>query len=62
MMERYKNFGHDSGVVAYEIKDDSISVEFRDGCVYLYTYESAGNANIEHMNVGAGLKLTICAG
>ena len=48
-MERYKNLGGDSGVVAYEIGDDSIKVQFHDGSLYLYNYRSAGSNNIEHM-------------
>jgi len=48
-MERYKNLGGSSGVVAYEIAADSIRVQFSDGSVYLYTYASAGTSNIEHM-------------
>lgn len=48
-MERYRNLGGDSGVVAYELGNTSIKVQFRDGSVYLYTYESAGVSNIEHM-------------
>jgi len=48
-MEIYKNLGGDSGVRAYEIGTDSIKVQFSDGSVYLYTYQSAGANNIEHM-------------
>ena len=48
-MERYKNLGGNSGVLAYEIGDDSITVQFSTGAVYLYTYRSAGSANIEKM-------------
>ena len=48
-MERYKNLGGDSGVVAYEIGDDSIKVGFSDESLYLYTYGSAGQHNIEKM-------------
>lgn len=48
-MERYRNLGGDSGVVAYDIGEDSITVEFSDGSVYLYTYQSAGGHNIEQM-------------
>ena len=48
-MERYKNLGGDSGVVAYEIGSDSIRVQFSDGAIYRYTYASAGSSNIEHM-------------
>jgi len=48
-MERYKNLGGDSAVLAYEIGDNSIKVQFRDGSLYLYNYQSAGANNIEHM-------------
>lgn len=48
-MERYKNLGGDSGVVAYEIGSDFIRVQFSDGEIYLYTYASAGSHHIEHM-------------
>ena len=58
-MERYKNLGGDSGVSAYEIGDQCIKVQFRDGSVYLYTYQSAGAGNIERMkslaDAGQGL-------
>jgi len=48
-MERYKNIGGDSGVVAYEIGDDFIKVQFNDGSLYLYNFQSAGSDNIEQM-------------
>jgi len=48
-MERYKNLNNDSGVSAFEIANDSITVEFSDGASYLYTYASAGSYNIEQM-------------
>ena len=48
-MTRYKNLGGNSGVVAYEYGDDYIRVEFKDGAMYLYTYESADPDNIEEM-------------
>lgn len=48
-MEKYKNIGHDSGVLAYEIGDDAIKIEFRDRALYLYNYGSAGRQNIEKM-------------
>ena len=48
-MERYRNRGGDSGIVAYETGPDSITVMFSGGAIYLYTYQSAGSANIEHM-------------
>jgi len=48
-MERYRNFGGDSGVYAFEIGADSIKVQFSDGAIYLYNYASAGSYNIEQM-------------
>ncbi len=58
-MERYKNLGGDSNVSAFEIGQDSITVEFKGGATYLYTHQSAGAANISEMQrlaeVGHGL-------
>ena len=58
-MEPYKNLAGDSAVVAYEIGNDSIKVQFRDGWIYTYNAESAGHSNIEHMktlaSAGSGL-------
>jgi hypothetical protein len=48
-MQRYKNRSGDSGVVAYDIGDKSITVEFRGGGRYLYTAASAGPENIAVM-------------
>jgi hypothetical protein len=48
-MEYYKNLGGSSGVAAFEVSNDSITVQFKDGSVYLYNYNSTGNRNIEHM-------------
>ena len=58
-MERYKNLGGDSNVVAYEIGNDYIKVKFADGCIYLYNYFSTKSQNIEEMKklarIGEGL-------
>jgi hypothetical protein len=48
-MQRYKNRGGESGVVAYDIDAGQIIVEFRDGQRYLYTEDSAGAANVAQM-------------
>lgn len=48
-MERYKNLGGDSGVAAYVIANDSITVQFNDGSVYLYNYASTGSDEVEQM-------------
>jgi hypothetical protein len=48
-MERYKNLSGDSNVIAYEIGQGSITVQFGDGSIYLYTIQSTGAANIAEM-------------
>lgn len=48
-MERYKDLGRNSNVNAFEIGNDFINVQFKDGSIYKYTYISAGSSNIEHM-------------
>lgn len=48
-MERYRNLGRDSGVVAYEIVSDSIRVKFDTGAVYSYSYRKAGSGHVEQM-------------
>ena len=50
-MKRYGNRHGRSGVLAYEIGPDSISVRFVNGDVYRYTYRSAGRARVEQMKV-----------
>jgi hypothetical protein len=62
-MQRYKNRSGESGVVAYDIAERSITVEFRDGDRYLYTDQSAGAENITEMQrlatLGSGLSTYI---
>jgi hypothetical protein len=48
-MQRYKNLGGNSGVVAFEVTDISINVQFDDGMNYLYNYQSTGATDIEAM-------------
>lgn len=50
-MQRYSDRDRDSGVVAYENGDDFIRVQFSGGSVYLYTYASSGQSNIERMKL-----------
>ena len=63
LMEKYMDLNGDSGVEAYEIGRHSITVEFKDGNVYLYTYRSAGRVNVEKMQAlaraGRGLNTFI---
>jgi hypothetical protein len=58
-MQRYKNLSGNSGVAAYELGSDSITVEFEEGSRYVYTDASAGAENIRQMQQlarrGAGL-------
>lgn len=48
-MEIYRNLGGYSGVSAYEIGRDSITVWFKDGSKHLFTYAGAGESNVEEM-------------
>jgi hypothetical protein len=48
-MSPYANRSGDSGVVSYATDSDSITVRFRSGESYTYTYESAGQNNVEQM-------------
>lgn len=50
-MQSYANASGESNVRAYEVAEDlrSITVEFSDGSRYLYTAESAGEANVRQM-------------
>lgn len=48
-MERYKNLGGNSSVIAFEIAPNSITVQFSDGWKYIYTTQSAGDAKIAEM-------------
>lgn len=50
-MERYKDWDDDSNIVAYEIGDDFLIIEFRNGRVrfYRYSYISTGQSRVEHM-------------
>ena len=48
-MQRYNNLSGASGVLAYEIGENAITVEFAGGERYLYTGRSAGAENIAKM-------------
>lgn len=47
----YENISGNSGIVAYNTKEESITVQFKSGkyTVYTYTYESAGADAVEMM-------------
>jgi hypothetical protein len=48
-METYKNAGDNSGVSAYEIGKEHITVQFKDSSVYLYNYTAPGRSQVEEM-------------
>lgn len=53
-MTKYQNNSGESGIVSYQIYEDSITVEFEQNSknghrFYSYTYTSAGKTNIEEM-------------
>jgi hypothetical protein len=54
-MKCYENRSRKSPIVAYELEENSITIKFIDGSVYLYTYDNAGNANVEQMKKYAGI-------
>ena len=64
-MSTYKNLSGNSGVVAYEIRQEAIVVVFNDGHCrnYQYDYASAGRLNVEEMKrlavLGQGLNTFI---
>ena len=47
----YANINGNSGIVAYDTKEESITVKLKSGkyTVYTYTYESAGADAVETM-------------
>ena len=48
-MQRYRNLGGSSGVVAYEIEPDAITLRFRGGATYRYTHAVTGRTDVEKM-------------
>lgn len=48
-MNVYKNVGGNSGVIAYTSDATSITVQFKTGSIYKYTYVSAGAEKTEQM-------------
>ena len=50
-MERYMNLNGNSGVVAFEIGNTWIKVQFTSGSLYTYSYQKAGETHVEMMKV-----------
>ena len=63
MKPYHSSSGKESGVIAYEIGEDFIDVQFRTKEKYRYSYKSAGEAAIEKMKelakAGKGLSTFI---
>jgi hypothetical protein len=48
-MTRYGKPGSKSGVVAFEVLETGIILQFRDGGRYLYTHNKPGEPEVEEM-------------
>ena len=48
-MQTYKNLGGNTNIACFSIGEDYIDVQFQDGSVYRYSYQSAGSYKIEKM-------------
>ena len=53
-MQRYKDLGGNSGIVAYRLGCESSDIEFRGGGRYRYTYRVPGPQHVEAMKQLAG--------
>jgi hypothetical protein len=62
-MKRYLDLSGTSGVRAYAIGEQTVTVQFADGGAYLYSYASAGRERVEEMKrcalAGRGLSTYI---
>jgi hypothetical protein len=62
-MERYVNRNGNSPITYYQINSDSITVWFKGGKSYTYSYSGAGISNVEAMKSlaksGSGLSAFI---
>lgn len=58
-MEEYKNINGNSNIKAFSFGKDYITVQFKGGALYRYSYKSAGSIKVEKMkklaNQGWGL-------
>ena len=52
-MQEYKNLTRKSGVAAYEIGDDYIDIQYKNGNIYKYTYDSPGKNEVEALKLFA---------
>jgi hypothetical protein len=54
-MQHYSNLSGSSGVIAYHTGSNYIDIQFQDGSIYRYTYNSAGLDEVEEMKQLAAL-------
>lgn len=59
-MVPYKRLNPNSGITAYEIKPDSIKIEFDTGGLYLYDYRAPGREHVEKMKELAVSGVGLC--
>lgn len=50
-MERYKNLNGNSGIIFFEIQNDSIVIQFKNHSTYLYNMQITGSKHIEEMKI-----------
>lgn len=59
----YKNLSGNSGITAYQIAGDRITLQFNNGHTYVYTYHTPGRDAVEAMKIlaekGIGLSTYI---
>ena len=48
-MPAYRNASGNSGVITYEVGENSITVRFRDGSIYLYDHRKPGIEAVNRM-------------
>ncbi len=48
-MHPYQETSDESGIAAYRITSKSITIEFKHGGIYLYTYTYPGRTHVEAM-------------
>lgn len=51
VMKRYLNKAGNSGVDSYQVNANSITVKFKTGQTYTYSYRSTGADHVEQMKV-----------
>jgi hypothetical protein len=50
-VEKYKNLSGNSGILAFELSPDSITIQFEDGKTYLYNNDHPGADAVKKMKL-----------